>query len=190
MTDRKKILLHICCAPCMIYPLKKLREDNFEVGGFFYNPNIYPADEYNLREQAVHTYANRTNCDVYFSRDDHPEMFFVHADSHEAPHRCKVCWYLRLKKTAEYARRINVSCFTTTLLISPYQDKLMLKSIGEKVAQQTGLDFYYYDFSQGYKEAVQISKQEGLYRQKYCGCKFSLMERNQGINKNNQPVSL
>lgn len=175
--SKRKILLHICCAPCMIYPLKKLRQDDFEVGGFFYNPNIYPSSEYDLRRMFVHKYANRVNCDVHFSENDMSEFFYVGNEGPAKPLRCQICWYMRLRKTAEHAKKINVDTFTTTLLVSPYQDKALIKSAGEKAALDTGTNFYYYDFSSGYQEAVRISKQEELYRQKYCGCRLSLKER-------------
>jgi len=174
--NKQRMLLHICCAPCMIYPLKKLREDNFEVGGFFFNPNIYPASEYNLRKKTVHEYANRVNCNVYFSGNDVSELFFVGGEAAK-PLRCRICWYMRLRKTAEHAKKINVYTFTTTLLVSPYQDKELIKLAGEKAARETGTNFYYEDFSVGYRDSVEISRREGLYRQKYCGCRLSLKER-------------
>ena len=174
----KSILLHMCCAPCEIYPLKKLRSMDYEVGGFFYNPNIYPHDEYALRKKYVMEYSNRVNCDIYFSQGYQDEDFNEAVkDNLEEPQRCVNCWYLRLKKTAEHAKKIRVDAFTTTLLVSPYQDKQAIKLIGERAAQETGVSFFYYDFSEGYQEAVKISKLEQLYRQKYCGCKYSLAQR-------------
>ncbi len=176
--DSKKILLHICCAPCEIYPLKKLRAMNYDVGGFFYNPNIYPYDEYALRKKYVMEYSNRVNCDIYFC-EGYAEDEFKEAvkDALQRPQRCLNCWYLRLKKTAEHAKKIGVKTFTTTLLVSPYQDKHAIKRLGEKAAAECGVSFFYYDFSEGYREAVRISKLEQLYRQKYCGCQYSLAER-------------
>ncbi len=176
--DRKRILLHMCCAPCEIYPLKKLRSMNYDVGGFFYNPNIFPQDEHALRKKYVMEYSNRVNCDIYFYAG-YPEEEFKEAikDNFEKPQRCMSCWYLRLKRTAEHAKKINVEIFTTTLLVSPYQDKLAIKRLGEKAAAENGVSFFYYDFSDGYQEAVRISRMEQLYRQKYCGCQYSLAER-------------
>ena len=81
------------------------------------------------------------------------------------------------------AQKTGFNKFTTTLLVSPYQDKLIIKGIGEKVAEETGIDFLYYDFSEGYQEAVRISRKEQLYRQKYCGCEYSLAERTQALAK-------
>ncbi|MCG2712002.1 MAG: epoxyqueuosine reductase QueH [Candidatus Omnitrophica bacterium] len=178
MTLNKRILLHMCCAPCEIYPLKKLRAMNFDVGGFFYNPNIYPRDEHTLRKKYVMEYSNRVNCDIYFCEGYHEEEFQnAVKDNTERPGRCMHCWYLRLKRTAEHAKRIKVETFSTTLLVSPYQDKQAIKLLGEKAAAENGVSFFYYDFSEGYQEAVRISAMEQLYRQKYCGCKYSLAER-------------
>lgn len=177
--SKKDIVLHICCAPCQIYPLQKLRSKDYSVRGFFYNPNIHPQQEYNRRKKTVLEYSGDVCCDVYICPDDHRDEFF-NAISHTQtkPKRCQICWFMRLKKTAEYAKKINVNTFTTTLLVSPYQDSSLLKSIGEKVAAWAGVDFYFQDFKQGYQQALRISKEQGLYRQKYCGCLFSLKERN------------
>lgn len=181
---QKRILLHMCCAPCEIYPLKKLREMNYDVGGFFYNPNIYPYDEYALRKKYVVEYSNRVNCNIYFSDGYHDEEFKeAIKDDLEAPARCEKCWDLRLRKTAAHAKRIKVDLFTTTLLVSPYQDKQAIKRIGENAAAEFGVSFFYYDFSEGYRESVNISRQEQLYRQKYCGCKYSLAERSEAMAK-------
>ncbi|MCK4993438.1 MAG: epoxyqueuosine reductase QueH [Candidatus Omnitrophica bacterium] len=173
----KRILLHMCCAPCEIYPLKKLRSMNWEVEGFFYNPNIYPHTEYALRKKYVMDYSNRVNCDIYFCEGYHDEEFNNAIKNNlDKPERCMNCWYLRLNKAAEHAKMIKVDTFSTTLLVSPYQDKQAIKLLGEKAAAEHGVNFFYYDFSVGYQEAVKISKIEQLYRQKYCGCKYSLAE--------------
>ncbi|MBU4305782.1 MAG: epoxyqueuosine reductase QueH [Candidatus Omnitrophica bacterium] len=176
--SEQDIVLHICCAPCLIYPFRKLSGAGFAIKGFFYNPNIYSAQEYALRKQTLQGYAQKIDCTVCFFEDDAQDEFTrMIADSAQRPQRCRICWYLRLKKTAEYAKRINAGVFSTTLLVSPYQDHVLLKEAGEMAALDTGVDFYYCDFRQGYQEAVGISRQEGLYRQKYCGCNLSREER-------------
>jgi epoxyqueuosine reductase len=168
----------------MIYPLEQLRKQNFEVCGLFYNPNIQPSDELEKRKANVFTYSNRTNCSVFFDKSDDSEQFFTaFGDKLDGPQRCHTCWYLRMKKTAEHARKINVNCFTTTLLVSPYQDGAKIKEIGEKVAEQTGVEFYYENFSVGYQNAVQSSKLENMYRQKYCGCSLSFAQSQAAKNK-------
>lgn len=173
-----KILLHVCCGPCMIYPLKKLREQGFAISAFFYNPNIYPATEYKQRMQTVTDYAGRVHCQTTFAPSYNPGEFSdAIAGNYGRPQRCQACWYLRLKKTAQQAQKQGIGMFTTTLLVSPYQDKQLLNQAGEKAAVESGIRFYFYDFSEGYRESVRISKEEQMYRQKYCGCKFSIDER-------------
>jgi len=176
------LVLHICCAPCLIYPLKKLREQDFDIHGFFYNPNIHPCDEYALRENTLKEFSRRAACRVNFSTEKSESLFDAAiGENRDKPQRCFSCWSMRLKKTAEYARSIDVDTISTTLLVSPYQDQAMVKKAGEQAAADAGLKFYYYDFREGYPEAVRISKQEGLYRQKYCGCRFSREERREKV---------
>ncbi|MBI4846438.1 MAG: epoxyqueuosine reductase QueH [Candidatus Omnitrophica bacterium] len=174
----RKILLHICCAPCLIYPFEKLTKDGFSARGFFFNPNIQPEAEYKKRESTLLEYASRINFDVDFSGSYKEDEFFANVSQEQPkPLRCRQCWYFRLKKTAEHAKLIGVDLFTTTLLVSPYQDTELLKAQGELVAKETGVIFYFYNFKEGYYEAVRIAKEKKLYRQNYCGCLFSLEER-------------
>ncbi len=174
----KTILLHVCCAPCMIFPLEQLRKQNFEVGGFFYNPNIQPIDELEKRKENVFIYSNNTNCAMFYDASDDSEQFFAGFEGKlDGLERCHICWYFRLKKTAEHAKKINVNYFTTTLLVSPYQDGKKIKQIGQKVADKIGIEFHYENFSKGYQHAVQVSRQENMYRQKYCGCSYGLKEQ-------------
>lgn len=183
----KSIVLHVCCAPCMIYPLEQLRKQDFEVCGIFYNPNIQPEDELEKRKVNVFTYSNQTDCAMFFDNGIDSEQFFaVFKDKLDGPQRCHTCWYLRMKKTAEHAKKIKVKYFTTTLLVSPYQDGEKIKEIGQKVADQTGTEFYYENFSVGYQRAVEISKLENMYRQKYCGCNLSLAQSQSA--KNNKKI--
>jgi predicted adenine nucleotide alpha hydrolase (AANH) superfamily ATPase len=161
----------------MIYPLEKLRQDDFEVSGFFYNPNIQPFDEFEIRKRNVFEYSHRVDCAMYYDDGYNSDEFFQSFKGEfERPQRCYNCWYLRLKKTAEHAKRINLKYFSTTLLVSPYQDQAMIRSIGNKVAHQADLEFYYHNFSSGYQYSVEVSRQEKMYRQKYCGCNQSHAE--------------
>ncbi len=175
---KENILLHICCAPCLIYPLKQLRSQGYSVSGFFYNPNIFPQEEYQLRKKTLIDYSQRAEISVNFSSEERNIDFLKEVSTNvDRPARCQKCWYLRLKKTAEQALKMNIPAFTTTLLVSPYQDTELLKAEGERAAKETGVNFYFYDFREGYQEAVRIAKEEKLYRQKYCGCSFSLEEK-------------
>ena len=173
----KTILLHVCCAPCMIFPLESLRKQDFKVKGFFYNPNIQPLDELEKRKDYVLTYSNRTDCEMFYDTSDDSEQFFAGFKGKlEGSERCHTCWYFRLKKTAEYAKKINADYFSTTLLVSPYQDGEKIKQIGQEIGEQIGIEFHYEKFRTGYQYSVQVSKRENMYRQKYCGCNWSFQQ--------------
>jgi len=172
-----KILLHACCAGCTIYTFKILEEKFNEVRGFFFNPNIHPYTEFKRREDALKKYADKQKKEIVF-RECRPEIFFHEINYKETKgERCPVCWHLRLSKTAEFAKENGYDSFTTTLLISPYQDHLLIKMIGEEVSKEAGIPFYYEDFRIGFRDSQQSLKSEGLYSQKYCGCVYSEKER-------------
>ena len=170
-----KILLHTCCAPCLIYPVKKLKKDGNSVTGFFYNPNISPPEEYKRRRMAlVGLTANNDSLEVIY-----PEYIpsqFSHAikDDIERPGRCSACFFLRLEKTAQFAKERGFAAFSTTLLVSPYQDQWLIKNIGERIAQEQAIAFFYEDFRPGFSQAHKEAKNKGIYCQKYCGCAYSI----------------
>lgn len=175
-----KLLLHTCCAPCLIYPLERLKIKGFEITGFFYNPNIHPFSEYNSRKQAVEGYNKTLKADIIYP-DYLPQEFFCAVDGRQMrDNRCSLCWALRLKKTAKAAKEKGFNAFSTTLLISPYQDQEALKKIGGDIAKEENIDFYYEDFRPGFRSAHEKAKKEGIYCQKYCGCIYSQMKRNPG----------
>lgn len=172
-----KLVLHTCCAPCLIYPLERLEEKSFEVIGFFYNPNIHPVFEYDNRKQAVIDFSKKNNIDV-ISPEYAPWQFFRVVNLKEdIPGRCSLCWTLRLKTTANLAKDKGIKYFSTTLLVSPYQDQELLKKIGNEIAEKEGLEFYYEDFRKGFHRAHDQAKADGIYCQKYCGCIYSEIER-------------
>jgi predicted adenine nucleotide alpha hydrolase (AANH) superfamily ATPase len=168
-----KLLLHTCCAPCLIYPLERLREQGFAVSGLFYNPNIHPLGEYNNRKKAVEEYSR--NCGLEMTFTDYLPLDFFWAVSHKdtAPERCSLCWSLRLEKTARVAKENGFEYFSTTLLVSPYQDQELLQRIGNNIATAQGLEFYYEDFRPGFRQAHNKAHAQGIYCQKYCGCIYS-----------------
>ena len=183
-----KLLLHICCGPCALYPIKKLLGDKFDkITGFFYNPNIHPPSEYKRRKdaliQAVGNGCDRSLPDVIVPQYKMDEYFkavfsFVGEGLKPSPtERCQLCWGLRLSETASFAKANGFDAFTTTLLISPYQDHEKVKKIGEDIASKNGVQFYYQDFRPGFRDGQEQAKKEDLYRQKYCGCVFSELER-------------
>ncbi|MFH1655343.1 MAG: epoxyqueuosine reductase QueH [Candidatus Omnitrophota bacterium] len=167
-------MLHTCCAPCLIYPYEILKKQDYEVAGFFYNPNIQPLFEYENRKKAVEDYSKPNSISVYCEEKYSPEDFFrVIANNEKAPQRCHICWKLRLKKTAEFAKDKGMESFSTTLLVSPYQDIERIKKIGEEISKDTGIKFVFEDFRSGFRDAHKKAKDAGLYCQKYCGCIFS-----------------
>ena len=172
-----KILLHTCCAPCMIYPLERLKGQGHNVTGYFYNPNIHPLVEFRNRKDAVKELSKELDFKVDYPGYA-PEDFFRAVNLKETnPVRCQICWGLRLRRTAKESRAGGFDAFTTTLLVSPYQDQELLKKIGSGIAQEEGVEFYYEDFRPGFRQAHQEAKAKGVYCQKYCGCIYSEIER-------------
>jgi len=173
-----KLLLHICCGPCALYPVKELLSKKFDkITGFFYNPNIHPPSEYKRRRDALSEAAKKICLEVVMPEYKMEEYFRKTLSKEDSPERCQLCWELRLSETADFAKANGFDAFTTTLLVSPYQDHEKVKKIGEKVADEKGVQFYYQDFRPGFKDGQEQAKKENLYRQKYCGCVFSELER-------------
>ncbi|MFQ6071194.1 MAG: epoxyqueuosine reductase QueH [Methanosarcinales archaeon] len=169
------ILVHICCAPCFTYPHPRLLEEEHEITGFFYNPNIHPFLEYKKRFQTLQNYAHKQDVEIIYKDEYDLKMFLEGAITSE--NRCEFCYTCRLKEAAKTAKEEGFDAFTTTLLVSPYQKHDLLKVIGEKVGNENNILFYYEDFRVGWKKTKEISKNLELYRQKYCGCIFSEMDR-------------
>lgn len=172
-----KLLLHTCCGPCLLAPLNQLRKKGFATSGFFYNPNIHPLGEYELRKKAVEVLSQEQGAEIIFGDYD-LISFFRQINNHEQPlERCPLCWRLRLQATAELAKEKDFEYFSTTLLVSPYQDLKVIKMLGDEIAEKTGVKFYYEDWRPLFRQAHQEAKQMGLYCQKYCGCVYSELER-------------
>jgi predicted adenine nucleotide alpha hydrolase (AANH) superfamily ATPase len=150
-----------------------LRQQKFEVTGFFYNPNIHPLSEYNNRRRAVQDFSQTVSLETFYPEYVPSEFFWETHLKESSPERCPVCWHLRLKKTAREAKEKGFDYFSTTLLVSPYQDQDLLKKIGDDVAKEEGVQFYYEDFRPGFKKAHDEAKSQGIYCQKYCGCIYS-----------------
>ncbi len=176
-----KILLHICCAPCAIYPLRILRESEREVVGLYYNPNIHPYLEYRKRLDTVKGYASAVKLDMMI--DEYPMEAFLRRVVFHEDDRCRYCYTIRLARTAETAKRDRFDAFTTTLLYSKFQRHDLIREIGEGLAEAYGVRFLYRDFREGWAEGVQASKELGLYRQPYCGCLYSEKERYMKLQK-------
>jgi predicted adenine nucleotide alpha hydrolase (AANH) superfamily ATPase len=176
----KKVLLHTCCAPCTTYVHKDLVKDGHDVTAFFYNPNIHPYTEYDKRINTMRLYSLEMNLrTVYVDLYDIENYFDI--TFKKGDKRCLYCFELRLHKAATYARKNGFDSFTTTLLISPYQDHDLLAEAGSIVSRKVGIPFLYRDFRPGYRESREISRQMNLYRQKYCGCVYSERDRHKEV---------
>ena len=168
-----KLLMHTCCAPCSTYVIKKLREEGFDdITSYWFNFNIHPYDEYELRLETLKDYTKMV--DIPLIIDDYYGMneFIKHVVNTEGL-RCEYCYRVRLERAFEYAKENGYDAVTTTLLVSPYQKHDLLIDICKEMSEKYGIEFVYYDFREGYYEGQNMAREAGLYRQKYCGCIFS-----------------
>jgi predicted adenine nucleotide alpha hydrolase (AANH) superfamily ATPase len=174
----RRILLHVCCAPCATYTVKRLRELRFdEVSACWYNPNVHPFGEHELRRRVLARYAEQIELPVIWEPDYEIVGFMRAIGGHERfRERCTICYRLRLERTAQMAARGGFDAFTTTLLISPYQDQSAICAIGKEMSGAYGLEFYYENFRRGWAEHGRIAREHGLYSQRYCGCVYSEWE--------------
>jgi len=171
-----RILLHICCGNCAIFPVKTLREKNHEITGFFYNHNIHPYLEFKKRLETTVQYAQQVELPLNIHADYRLEEFLA-AVAQNPQNRCEYCYRSRLQATAQEAHRLGFEGFTTTLLYSRYQKHQDIVAYGRQLAQDFNLFFHYEDFRVGWNDGIRISKEMGLYRQQYCGCIYSEKER-------------
>lgn len=180
------LLLHSCCAPCSSYCLEYLSE-YFKITVFYYNPNIYPESEYALRteEQKRLIKELKVKNEISFLEIGfNPEEFYSAVKGlekeKEGGERCFVCYRLRLSKTAEEAKKRGFDYFTTTLSISPLKNAEKLNEIAEDEGIKNGIKHLPSDFKKknGYKRSTELSKEYGLYRQDYCGCVYSVRDKN------------
>ena len=180
-----KLLLHSCCAPCSSYVLEYL-SNYFEITVFYYNPNIFPENEYTKRilEQQTLISDMKVKHQVSFLAGNYDrERFFQIAEGlehlHEGGERCFKCYELRLEEAAKIAKDAGFDYFTTTLSISPLKNADKLNEIGTKLAYKYGVQYLQSDFKKknGYKRSIELSNEYGLYRQDYCGCEYSFRDR-------------
>jgi len=170
------VLLHICCAPCAIYPFSRLREEGVEVTGYFYNPNIHPYQEYRKRLDTVRDFSVRVGLEVLCG-DGYELDSFLLRTAGKGPLRCEQCYRMRLDAVGAAARAKGFRGFTTSLLYSKFQKHDLIAGVGREMGTEHGVDFYYEDFRRGWREGIMESKAMGLYRQQYCGCIYSEHER-------------
>jgi epoxyqueuosine reductase len=171
-----KLLLHICCGPCAVYPVKELRSSGVEVTGFFFNHNIHPYTEYKLRMEALRKYAEMVELEVVY-REEYLLEEFLENVAGEPAKRCRYCYESRLEEAAKTAAELGFPYYSSTLLYSRYQNQELIKELGEEMGSRYGVKFHYDDFRRGWQEGIDLSKEMELYRQKYCGCIYSEKER-------------
>lgn len=185
------LLLHSCCAPCSSYVLEYLSEF-FEITVFYYNPNIYPAEEYSKRvdeqRRLISQLPAKNKISFIEGRYDESEFYgCIKGLEHipEGGERCFACYRLRLEEAARLASRNGFDYFTTTLSISPYKNAQKLNEIASELSEIYDVKNLPSDFKkrEGYKRSIQLSQQYGLYRQDYCGCVFSKREREKQLAK-------
>ena len=194
----KKLLIHSCCAPCSSYVIEYLSQ-YFEVTIFYYNPNISEKLEYEKRalEQQRLIGEIKTNYPVLFLEGHYdPQEFYQIArgleECREGGARCTACYELRLREAARIAKKMSFDFFTTTLTISPLKNADKLNEIGRKVAEEMEVAYLPSDFKKrnGYKRSIELSKEFDLYRQDYCGCIYSKMQREAGNSKDTEGISI
>ena len=171
-----KILMHICCGPCAVYPVGELLGEGHRVFGYYFNPNIHPYQEFARRRDTLAEWAAGLDFKVIFSEEYDIESYFRETVYRETE-RCRFCYMIRLKQAALVARKGKFDAISTTLLYSKFQKHDLIAEIGRETAAQNGLEFFYRDFREGWKEGVRLSKELGMYRQQYCGCLYSEKER-------------
>lgn len=169
-----KMLLHICCAPCATATIESWRLEGVEITGTYFNPNIHPFSEHELRHDAMLAYVREiglpmTGEPLY----DVTDWLKRVAGNEEKGKRCRICISQRLLHTARLAAKDGFSAFSTTLLISPYQEHEVIMEEGLRAEGITGVEFAYRDLRPQYRRSREMSKEAGLYRQNYCGCIFS-----------------
>lgn len=181
--QRPKLLLHACCAPCSSATLERLA-GHFDLTILYYNPNIYPPEEYRRREDELERFVAQVGYTFpVVELPYRPEEFYDAVRGLEREpergERCTACYRLRLERAARYAAGHGFPWFCTTLSISPVKDPVRLNEIGCELAARYGLHYLQSEFRKkdGYKRSLALSAEYGLYRQDYCGCIFSKQER-------------
>lgn len=182
LQDKPKLLLHACCGVCSSSVIERLKPF-FDITVLYYNPNIYPKEEYIKRLNTQKEIISKANLNVKlleigYLNEEFDQIAKGLEEEKEGGARCTKCFYLRLEKTAEIANQNGFDYFTTTLSVSPYKDSQKLNKIGKVLSEKYNVKYLYSDFKkkEGYKRSNELAKKYSLYRQHYCGCKYSLDE--------------
>lgn len=174
---KPKLLLHTCCAPCTAYVIQLLKKD-YEITGYFYNPNIHPEVEYQKRLDEEKKYFDKISLELIEGPYDMEKWFELIKGCENEPERgerCGICYRMRLEHCGRFGLENGFDLFSTTLSLSPHKDAGKINQIGGEVSETVGLRFLEADFKKndGFKQSLEISRVEGFYRQNYCGCVFS-----------------
>ena len=177
--ENNTVLLHACCAICSAYPIEMLKNSGYEVIVYFYNPNVFPAEEYERRLEAERFLCKSLGVKLIegeYNSDEFYDYVKGYEKEPEKGARCPLCFKLRLKKTAQKAKELGINLITTSIVISPHKNFELLSNIGNEIAADFELDYLSIDFKKkdGFLKTNKIANSLGLYRQNYCGCKFSL----------------
>ena len=176
----EKVLLHACCAVCSGYPIDKIRLDGYEPVLYFFNPNIFPPEEFTRRLEELRKYAEKVHAELIVEKQDASKWYEFISGLENEPERgkrCERCFEYRMIHTAVKAYKLGYKYFTTTLTVSPHKQSQVIFKAAQEAAKRFDLVFLEYDFKKndGFLKTMQIAKQEGFYRQNYCGCEFSMV---------------
>lgn len=188
--NKGKVLMHACCAPCSVSCIEILEEKGYEFDLFWFNPNIHPYKEYEKRLETLKEYTESLNLNLHI-KDEYSLEDFVKKQLINLEDRCtRVCYNLRLSEAAEFASENGFSMYTTTLLVSPYQNREKIIEIGNYYGEKYGVEFIAPNFSERFWEGQRKAREIGMYMQKYCGCIFSEAERYKKNTWNFKNISL
>ena len=185
LKSKKKLLLHSCCAPCSSHVITFLTKF-FDITVLYYNPNISPKREYDKRKEEqirlikeIEKINKVVIIDCDYDNDKYETLIKGYEDCPERGDRCTICFNLRLEKTAKLAKELKYDYFCSTLSVSPYKNSKLINEIGEELSKKYNVKWLYSDFKKddGYKKSIELSHKYNLYRQNYCGCKYSIREK-------------
>lgn len=175
------MLLHICCAPDATHPYQIMKDD-YEITAYFYNPNIYPEEEYKKRLEEFVYLSEKWGLSYIVDKNDPEKWFEIVKGLEEEPEggrRCEKCFEMRLEKASKIAKGEGFDIFGTVMTISPHKNSKMINEMGNRIGEESGIQYLESNFKKkdGFKKSIDLSKVLGLYRQDYCGCIFSKKDR-------------
>ncbi len=172
-----RVALHTCCGPCLIEPFDAYRSDALEVVVVYFNPNIHPPEEYVRRRDAAAAYTSRVGAQFVELPYDTGQWLDAVGEAAASPtERCRACYGVRMRAVAAWAAGHGYDAVATTLAVSPYQDHAALAEVGEETAREAGVSYVDRDFRDRFAEGMCRARELGIYRQNYCGCKWSERE--------------